>query len=51
MMQNIFFSLLSAVFIALSSLHRDICGSRERKMWFVKARVRYTEGLLYRQDL
>ena len=31
MMQNIFFSLLPAVFSALSSLYRGIFGSREKK--------------------
>ena len=31
MMQNVFFSLLSAVSSALSSLYRGIFGSQERK--------------------
>ena len=49
-MQNIFFSLLSVVFNALSSLYQGIFGSRERKHGSLKGefairKARYAERI------
>ena len=49
-MQNIFFFTFSSIQYFKFVIPRYLWFAGE-KIWFVKARVRYTEGSLYRKEL